>query len=162
MPKTSKSEVYRAIQPLRRTMGRLSGLFRYATSASVLSVSGLPLAGATLCPDSPDHNRSIQTARRFRGHTWRRSTVHSLGTHRKLTEVLCTLSHPSRGTQSGSSHVNTRVVLDLNGCLLEFRHDLHYAAISVAHDVAVARCNGYPGNSATCASYPGAVTDRAH
>ena len=32
----------------------------------------------------------------------------------------------------------------------------------VAHDVAVARCNGYPENSATCAPHPGAVTDRAH
>ena len=38
----------------------------------------------------------------------------------------------------------------------------HRAVISVAHDVAVARCNGYPENGATCAPHPGAVTDRAH
>ena len=126
LSKLAKNVIIRGIlgrPPLGQIMGKPSELSLYVTSASGLSVSGLPLARANLYLDPPDHNRSTRTARRFRCRTWRRSTVHGLGTHRFLTEILCITSHTSRGTQSGSSRVYTRVYSDLNGCLLESRGD---------------------------------------
>ena len=72
------------------------------------------------------------------------------------------MSHPSRGTQSGSSRVNTRV-FSVQRLPPRFPRGSRVVQLHVvAHDVAVARCNGYPENSATCAPHPGVVTGRAH